>query len=255
MAGLFNISGRVALVTGASSGIGYSMAKMLALNGVKVAVAARRLDRLESLVEEIREGSGTAIPVELDVMNLSSIYSAVDSVEKSLGPIQILVNNAGVAVSSKAINHSVDEFDAVLGTNLRGPWILAKETAKQMIRTNTKGSIINITSLLGVGVTSDLSSYCASKAGLNHVTKALALEWARHGIRVNAIAPGYIQTDINKDFFKTPAGDRMIARVPQRRIGHTSDLEGPLLLLASDASAFMTGVVLPVDGGHLCASL
>jgi NAD(P)-dependent dehydrogenase (short-subunit alcohol dehydrogenase family) len=241
---------RVALVTGASSGLGRHFAVTLAKAGAKVAVAARRSDRLADVVAEIAALDGHALPVSLDVTDPDSVTEAIRVVETELGAIGILVNNAGVVQAKPALEVEEADWDLVVGTNLTGAWRVAREVARHMVRMGHGGSIVNIASILGEGVTRMLSTYAISKAGIIQMTKALALELARDNIRVNAIAPGYIETELNRDFFATEAGQALIRKIPQRRLGLPSDLDGTLLLLACDGSAFMTGSVVTVDGGH-----
>jgi len=241
---------RVALVTGASSGLGRHFAVTLAKAGAKVAVAARRSDRLADLVEDIAALDGHALPITLDVTDADSVTEAIRVAETELGAIGILVNNAGIVQAKPALEIEEADWEAVVGTNLTGAWRVARETARHMVRMGQGGSIINIASILGEGVTRLLSTYAISKAGVIQMTKALALELARENIRVNAMAPGYIETELNRDFFATEAGQALIRKIPQRRLGKPSDLDGVLLLLAGDDSAFMTGSVITVDGGH-----
>jgi NAD(P)-dependent dehydrogenase (short-subunit alcohol dehydrogenase family) len=241
---------RVALVTGASSGLGRHFAVTLAKAGAKVAVAARRSDRLADLVEDIAVLDGHALPITLDVTDPDSVTEAIRVAETELGAIGILVNNAGIVQAKPALEIEEADWEAVVGTNLTGAWRVARETARHMVRMGQGGSIINIASILGEGVTRLLSTYAISKAGVIQMTKALALELARENIRVNAMAPGYIETELNRDFFATEAGQALICKIPQRRLGKPSDLDGVLLLLAGDDSAFMTGSVITVDGGH-----
>ena len=252
---LFDVQGRVALVTGASSGLGEHFALTLAACGASVAVAARRLDRLEALVTRITGEGGKAVAVPLDVTDAAAVAAAFEHVTGSLGAPDIVVNNAGVAHTKAALELTEDDWRRVMDTNLDGAWRVAQAAARAMTGAGKGGSIINIASILGLRVATHLLAYNAAKAALIHATQALALEWARHRIRVNAIAPGYIETEINKGFFATDAGQAMVKRVPQRRIGKASDLDGALLLLASDAGSYMTGSVLVVDGGHVVSSL
>ena len=251
----YDLSGRAALVTGASSGLGRHFALVLARAGAEVAVAARRLKRLQALTKEIEGFGGRAVPIALDVTDPASVAAAVTAAEQELGGIAILVNNAGVVVVKPALEHTVADWDAVVDTNLKGAWLVAREVAGHMVRLGHGGSIVNIASILGSVVTQRAPSYCASKAALIHLTKALALELARHKIRVNALAPGYYQTAMNREWLDTEAGRAMIKSIPQRRVGQPEDLDGPLLLLASDASRYMTGTVLTVDGGHSLVGL
>ena len=250
-----DLSGRLALVTGASSGLGRHFAATLAASGAHVLLAARRLDRLESDVAALTATGARAGAVELDVSDAASVSRAFDRVETAWGVPDIVVNNAGVAVSRPALAQDEAAWDQVVDTNLKGAWLVATEAARRLVAAKRGGSLVNIASILGERVGKAVAPYCASKAGLLHLTRALALEWAEHGIRVNALAPGYIATDLNRDFLASEAGQRLMARVPQRRFGRPDDLDGPLLLLVSEAGAYMTGAVIAVDGGHLVSSL
>jgi NAD(P)-dependent dehydrogenase (short-subunit alcohol dehydrogenase family) len=252
---LFDVRGKVALVTGASSGLGAHFARTLASRGATVIAAARRIDRLEALVGEITQAGGSAVAVRLDVADAKSVQEAMEQAVRSVGAPDILVNNAGVAQTRSALDLTEADWRAVFDTNLDGAWRVAQACARAMIAAGKGGSIVNIASILGLRVASSLLAYTAAKAALIQATHALALEWARHGIRVNAIAPGYVETEINRGFFQSAAGQAMVKRVPQRRIGTPGDLDGALLLLASGASAYMTGSVVVVDGGHLVSSL
>lgn len=251
----FDLTGKVALVTGASSGLGVHFARTLAAEGASVAIAARRADRLTSLQAELQSAGAKAVAVELDVQSGDSITAAFAAVEEALGPIDIVVNNAGISIVKPALEMPVEDWDAVVNTNLRGAWLVAQAAGKRWLMGKRPGVIVNIASILGLRTIGQVAPYNASKAGLIHLTRALAMEWARHDIRVNAICPGYIETEMNGDFWRTPAGQRLIDRIPQRRIGKPEHLDGALLLLASDAGTFMTGSVLTVDGGHTVSSL
>jgi NAD(P)-dependent dehydrogenase (short-subunit alcohol dehydrogenase family) len=191
----------------------------------------------------------------MDVTQPASVQAAFDAAAEALGPVSVVINNAGIAVSRPALELTEDDWTGLVDVNLNGAGRVAHAAARHFIAHGTSGAIVNIASILGQRVASHVAPYAAAKAGLLHLTRALALEWARHGIRVNALAPGYIATDLNREFFASPAGEALIKRVPQRRLGQPQDLDGPLLLLASDASAFMTGSVIDVDGGHLASSL
>ncbi len=249
-ASLFDLNGKTAIVTGASSGIGCHAAELLAGAGAKVAVAARRLDALSDLVARIEAADGRAIPIHLDVTDADSIKACVETAETELGAVSILVNNAGIAVTKPTLEQEEADWDRVLDTNLKGVWLMAQEVARHMERLGHGGTIINIASILGLAGTQQLAGYCASKGGVVTLTKAMAADLARHDIRVNAIAPGYIVTDINRNFLASPEAEPLRKRIPQRRFGGPEDLDGVLLLLASDASRFMTGSLLVVDGGQ-----
>jgi NAD(P)-dependent dehydrogenase (short-subunit alcohol dehydrogenase family) len=244
------LAGRQALVTGASSGLGAHFARLLARHGVAVAAAARRLDRVEALCEEIADAGGQAEAFRLDVADPGDVARVLDG-----RTFDIVINNAGVTLSASALEHDASAIDRIIDTNLKGTFHVARVTARTMVATETPCCIVNIASILGLRVAGHVSAYAASKAGLVQLTRALALEWARHGIRVNALCPGYIETELNRDFFTSDAGQALIRRVPQRRLGKPEDLDGPLLLLVSDMGRFMTGTELVVDGGHLVSSL
>lgn len=254
MKNLFDLTGKTAVITGASGALGEHFARVLAEAGARVALAARRTDKLETIAAGITGKGGEAMAVALDVTDPASVAAAFDSVGDALGAPDILVNNSGIATTAPAMSVSDVDWQSVIDVNLNGAFRCATEAARRM-KANGGGNIVNIASILSFRVTAQVPAYAASKAALMQLTRALALEWARDGIRVNALAPGYIETDINRDFFASPAGEAMIKRIPQRRLGKPSDLDGPLLLLASDASGFMTGTVVTADGGHLCSSL
>jgi NAD(P)-dependent dehydrogenase (short-subunit alcohol dehydrogenase family) len=251
MSKLFDLSGKVALITGASSGLGAHFAKCLGKAGASVVLAARRADRLQALQAELARHDVKATAVDLDVQSSSSIAAALEA----CGPLDILVNNAGISIVKPALQMPEKDWDAVVDTNLRGAWLMAQGAAQRWVAEDRPGSIVNIASILGLRTIGQVAPYNASKAGLIHLTRALAMEWARHGIRVNAICPGYIETEMNSAFWKTPDGKKLIERIPQRRIGQPEHLDGALLLLASEAGTFMTGSVLTVDGGHTVNSL
>ncbi len=251
----YSLNGRRALVTGASSGLGRHFAKLLAAAGAEVFAAARRTDRLQDLVAEISAAGGKAHAVALDVVDRSSVLRCFDDIEAQGGCPDLIVNNAGTANSATALQLSEDEWDAVVDTNLKGAWLVCQESGKRLVAAQRGGAIVNITSLLAERVAGGTAPYAASKAGLRQLTESLALDWARYGIRVNAIAPGYITTDLNREFLESPHGQKMLARVPQRRFGTPDSLDGAMLLLASDAGSFITGAFLAVDGGHLVSSL
>lgn len=251
----FDLSGRVALVTGASSGLGRHFAHTLAGRGAAVIVAARRVDRLDTLVAELAAQGQRALAVAMDVTDTASIETAFATGSAAFGAIDVVVNNAGVSVTAAPLDLTPDDWDTVLDTDLRGAWLVAQTAARALVAAQRPGRIINIASIVGMRPVGHLAPYAAAKAGLLHLTRTLAMEWARYGIQVNAIAPGYIETDINRSFWSTPAGAQLIKRIPQRRLGNAQDLDGALLLLASDAGAFMTGATITVDGGHTVATL
>jgi 3-oxoacyl-[acyl-carrier protein] reductase len=251
MAGLFDLGKEIILITGASRGLGRQFARVLSAQGASVALAARQSAKLKSLEEEIQGRGGRAVAVRMDVTEISSIGKAIDAAEAALGPVSVLINNAGIAVEKLAVDQTEQDWDAVIGANLKGAYFLASEMARRMIARKQPGNIINVASVLGFGVMKFLSPYAISKAGIVQATKAMALEWAANHIRVNALAPGYIDTEINHDFWATPGGEKLIKRIPQRRVGAESDLDGAIVLLASSASRYMTGSVITVDGGFL----
>jgi NAD(P)-dependent dehydrogenase (short-subunit alcohol dehydrogenase family) len=248
---LFDLSGKTALVTGASSGLGAHFARCLGKAGASVVLAARRADLLQSLQAELEAEKIAAKAIDLDVQSAESIAAALDAA----GPLDIVVNNAGISIVKPALEMPEKDWDAVVDTNLRGAWLVTQGAAKRWVADKRPGSIVNIASILGLRTIGQVAPYNASKAGLIHLTKALAMEWARYQIRVNAICPGYIETEMNSAFWQTPGGMKLIERIPQRRIGQPEHLDGALLLLASEAGTFMTGSVITVDGGHTVSSL
>jgi NAD(P)-dependent dehydrogenase (short-subunit alcohol dehydrogenase family) len=255
MSKTFDVAGKTVMITGASAGLGRHFARVLAAGGAKVALAARRRDRLRALMTELEGAGHHAVAVEMDVTSGQSIREAFRCAADGLGPIDITINNAGVSIVKPALEMPETDWDQVMNTNLRGAWLVAQSAAQALVAAGRGGSIVNIASILGLRTIGQVAPYNAAKAGLIHLTRVLAMEWARHNIRVNAIAPGYIETEMNSDFWSTPAGKRLIERIPQRRIGKPEDLDGALLLLASDASAFITGSTIVVDGGHTVNTL
>ncbi|MGI8525526.1 MAG: SDR family NAD(P)-dependent oxidoreductase [Pseudolabrys sp.] len=251
-ADLFSLKGRVALVTGASSGLGQQFARALADNGASVALVARRADRLNALKDEIEGDGGAAIAVEADVTDRAAMIAAFDAAEQAFGTVTILVNNAGVAQQPlRATDVTYEEWRRVLATDLDAVFAWAQEAGKRMLAAQTKGAIVNIASVLGLAVAKGAVSYATAKAGVVQVTKALALEWAFKGVRVNAIAPGWFVTEINDDYLNSEAGDAIKREIPMGRFGNQGDLDGALLLLVSDAGAYVTGATLVVDGGQV----
>lgn len=248
---LFSLAGRTALVTGASSGLGEHFATVLASAGAKVVVAARRTDRLAALKERITAAGGTAHAVAMDVTNRADVERAFADGEAALGPVSICINNAGVTDPAWFVKMREAQWRNIMDVNLDGVFHVGQEAARRMIAAGKGGSIVNVASIVGLGAIKTLSAYAASKAAVIALTRNMALELARDKIRVNAIAPGYISTELNSEFWETEGGKRMIAHVPMHRLGKPEELDGPLLLLASEAGAFMTGAVLTVDGGHL----
>jgi NAD(P)-dependent dehydrogenase (short-subunit alcohol dehydrogenase family) len=247
------LEGHNALVTGANGGLGRHFAHTLARAGANVAIGARRLDTLGPVVDALQDVPSRIEPVALDVTDAASVAAAFEQASNALGPITVVVNNAGIAVTKPFLDQTEEDWVRVIDVNLNGVWRVAQAAARHMAKDSRGGSIVNIASILGVRVTSQLASYAASKAAVIQLTKAMALELARYRIRVNALAPGYVETGINREFFATDAGQAVIKRVPQRRIGTPEELDGALLLLASDASRYMTGSIIVVDGGLLLA--
>jgi len=251
----FALGGKHILITGGSSGLGRFFAETLAARGARTTVAARRAEALAKTVDQISSAKGSAHSVVMDVTSPQSIDSAFEAAERQFGPVEVVVNNAGVTSTRLALEQDEASWDKVLDTNLKGVWLVAQCAGRRMVAQGVKGSIVNIASILGLRVAGSVAPYAISKAGVVQMTKALALEWARHGIRVNAVAPGYFENELNDDFFRGDAGLALIKRIPQRRLGELRELEGPLLLLASNAGSYMTGSVVIVDGGHLVSSL
>ena len=253
---LFNLDGKVALITGAGSGLGRQFAATLADAGASVVLAARRREKLEETAGTIRDLGGNAICLELDVTDSLSITNCIRETVSEVGAPDILVNNAGIAKQGYLTDISEDDWDAVLDTNLKGVFMVAQAVAKSMITANKPGSIINVASILGLRVSKALASYIAAKSAVVQLTKAMAIEWSRQNVRVNALAPGYFITEINeKQFADGAADDFLRERVPMGRVGDLPEIAGPLLLLASDAGSYMTGSIVVVDGGHVCSSL
>lgn len=249
---MFSVKGRVALVTGASSGLGQQFARALADNGASIVLVARRADRLKDFKAELEKSGAKAIAVEADVNDRAAMARAFDAAEKAFGTVTILVNNAGVAQAAvRAVELSEEEWRRVMSTNLDAVLYCAQEAAKRMLAAGKQGAIVNIASVLGLGVSKGAVSYATSKAAVIQLTKALALEWAFKGVRVNAIAPGWFVTEINDDYLGSEAGEKIKRDIPMGRFGNAGDLDGALLLLVSDAGAYMTGATVVVDGGQV----
>jgi 3-oxoacyl-[acyl-carrier protein] reductase len=253
-ADLFSLKDRVALVTGASSGLGQQFARALADNGASIVLVARRADRLKDFKAELEKSGARAIAVEADVTDRAAMTAAFDAAEQAFGTVTILVNNAGVAQAPvRALDVTPDEWRRVLGVDLDALFFWAQEGARRMLAANKKGAIVNIASVLGFGVAKGVAAYAVAKAAVVQTTKALALELAFKGVRVNAIAPGWFVTEINDKFLESEAGAAMKRDIPMGRFGNAGDLDGALLLLVSDAGAYMTGATILVDGGQVIA--
>lgn len=249
------LQGSIALVTGASSGLGRHFANVLARAGATVAIAARRTELLDELAQGIEAQGGRAFAARMDVSSGESIRNAYEQIEAQVGVPDIIVNNSGIVITKPLLEQQEADWDAVVDINLKGAFLVATEGARRLRKHSRGGSIINVASILGFRNAGGLAPYAASKGGLAHLTRNMALELARYDIRVNGIAPGYIDTDMNREYFSTAQGAEMIKRIPQRRLGRPEDLDGVLLLLASPASRYMTGTVIAVDGGHLVSTL
>ena len=252
-----DLSGRVAFITGASGGLGAQFARTLSKAGAGVVLAARRIERLKTLRAEIESEGGDAHVVGLDVTDPDSIKAAVAHAETEMGTIDILINNSGVSTKQKITDVTPDDFDYVMGTNARGAFFVAQEVGRRMIArsqgaapgTFTGGRIVNVASILGLRVASQLSPYCMSKAAVIHMTRAMALEWGRYGINVNAICPGYIDTEINHHLWQTEAGQKLIQTFPRKRVGKPQDLDAVLMMLCANESHFVNGAVISADDG------
>jgi hypothetical protein len=257
MAYTIDLSGRVALVTGASSGLGTQFAKTLAAAGAAVVLAGRRVERLKTLRAEIEGDGGDAHVVGLDVTDIGSIKSAVAHAETEMGTLDILVNNSGVSTTQRLTDVTEDDYDYILDTNTKGAFFVAQEVGKRMIArakgaapgTFTGGRIVNIASMAGLRVLGQIGVYAMSKAAVIHMTRAMALEWGRYGINVNAICPGYIDTEINHHQWQTESGKKFIERMPRKRLGNPADLDTALLMLCANESHFINGAVLEADDG------
>jgi hypothetical protein len=258
MAYEIDLSGRVAFVTGASGGLGAQFARVLAAAGAGVVLAARRVERLKTLRAEIEGAGGDAHVVGLDVTDPASIRAAVAHAETEMGAIDILVNNSGVGQTAKLTDVTPEDYDHVMGVNTRGAFFVAQEVARRMIArskgeapgTFTGGRIVNVASMAGLRVFPQIGVYCMSKAAVVHMTRAMALEWGRFGINVNALCPGYIDTEINHHVWQTEAGQKMVQAMPRRRVGKPEDLDVVLMMLCSNQSHFVNGAVISADDGQ-----
>lgn len=244
-----NLKGKVALITGASSGLGARFAEILSAEGATVALAARRTDKLADLAARIEQAGGSAITVKLDVTDIPGIRAAVAEVEQKLGRIDILLNNSGVSAQGKLLDVTPEDYDFTMNTNTKGAFFVAQAVARGMVERKIEGRIVNIASVAGLRVLGQLSVYCMSKAAVVHMTKAMALEWARYGINTNAICPGYIETEINRDYWATDGGKKLISILPRRRVGDVKDLDGLIRLLTSPDSRFINGAIITADDG------
>jgi NAD(P)-dependent dehydrogenase (short-subunit alcohol dehydrogenase family) len=247
------LSGSNVLVTGASSGLGRRFAQTLAAAGASLALAARRTDRLAALAREIEAKGGRAVPITLDVTDVGSIRAAVAAAEAALGPIGVLINNSGVSEQKKLVDFTEADFDRIMRTNVRGAFFVAQEVARRMLDRGAGGRIVNIASVAGLRPIGGLGVYAMSKAAVLMMTKAMALEWGRHGINVNAICPGYIETEINRDYLASEIGKKLISRLPRRRVGQPEDLDGLMLLLASAQSNYINGAAMVIDDGQMAS--
>lgn len=247
----YDLTGRVALVTGATSGLGRHFAKVLSAAGAAVALAGRRIDRLNNVKAEIEAAGGKAAAIPLDVTDAQAIAPALDKAQAALGGVvDVLINNAGLSRFGLSLELTADDFDAVIATNLRAPFLLATEVARRMIAAKREGRIVNVASIGAVKVLPGVTPYCTSKAGLTMLTQCLAREWVNKGINVNALCPGYVETELNDDWFRSEKGQKQIAGFPRKRLAKESDLDGMLLLLCSDAARTITGSLLTIDDGQ-----
>ena len=252
---IFSVKGKHILITGASSGLGAHMAIMLATRGARISAAARRMDRLQSLVEDIQSAGGEALALNMDVVDQESVTAGFLQANSHFGAVNVIINNAGTATRMPAEDMPGEDWQRVIDANLNGAWYVAQCAGRQMIKAGNGGSIINIASIMAYRQSQGLAAYCSSKAAVNHLTQVLALEWAQHGIRVNAIAPGYIYSEMTEALLASERGQAMIASTPMQRAGTADELDGTVLLLASQASSYINGATIVVDGGHLQTSL
>lgn len=251
---LFSLAGKRVLVTGASSGLGRHFAKTLARAGAQVTVGARRVDCLEDLVADLEREGRNAVAMALDVTSRASVIACLDDICHRFSGLDVVVNNAGISDTKGVLEYTDEDWDAIVQTNLTGAWMVAQESARRMAQRGG-GSIVNVTSILATRLVGAVGPYCAAKAGLAHLTRSMALELARYRVRVNSLAPGYVMTEINQVFLQSDAGERLKRRIPAREFCQLHDLDGALLLLASDAGRAMTGSEIVVDNGHACSGL
>ena len=256
MQNLFDINGKYILVTGASSGLGKYLAMMLAAHGANLIICARRLERLEELQKKIEEQHSVEVLIySVDVTNRNAIKDMISDLDNRGVAIDCLINNAGIADTNRFLDYTDSDWESIVGTNLKAPWQCAQEVVRHMVKHQRGGSIINVTSILSQSVNAGVGPYCAAKAGLRHLTQTMAVELARYHIRVNALAPGYVMTELNTDYLSSESGQKLMKRIPMRRFNEYADLDGVVLLLASDASRGMTGVEIKVDNGHSCTPI
>ena len=251
----FSLAGRTAFVSGASSVIGAHFARLLVEHGASVVLAARRKSRLDDLAAELSDGEPKVLAVEMDVTDVASVRHAFDVAESAMGCVSVVANNAGIVDSRMAVDVDEESWDRILDTNLKGAWAVAVEAGRRMLGHGMGGSIVNTASILGLRPALAQSTYAASKAGIIHLTRCLALEWVRKGIRVNALCPGFVVTDLNRDFLESERGIAYLGNTPSRRAGELDELSAPFLLLATDAGSFISGETLVVDGGHHLSAL
>jgi NAD(P)-dependent dehydrogenase (short-subunit alcohol dehydrogenase family) len=249
----FRLDGKVAMITGASSGIGARLAQSFAAAGAAVALVARRPERLEALEQELLASGAQVVVVELDINDHAALPAAFASIEARLGVADVVINNAGIAAPATFLKTTADVLHDTMSTNFESAWHVTQEAARRLVAARKPGSIINVASVLALGAGPGYAAYSASKAALVSMTRSLALEFVRYRIRVNALAPGWFVTEMNRDYFATAAGEEYLKKIPPGRAGQLDELVGPALLLASDAGSYVNGVTLPVDGGHSVA--